>query len=54
MRKTGFPGHGVTSANAHSEAVFESELAAHLFCRLVQSFVDCSMPLTFSKQHLEQ
>lgn len=37
----------MTSPKAHSEAVFESELGAHLFCRPVQSFVDSSMSLTF-------
>lgn len=36
------------SPNAHSEAVFESELGAPIFCLPVQSFVDSSVPSTFS------
>lgn len=36
------------SPNACSEAVFESELGAHIFRLPVQSFVDSSMLLTFS------
>lgn len=36
------------SPHAHCEAVFESELGAHLLCPPVQSFVDSSMTLTFS------